>query len=198
MTVPDNAPVNAPPESLADQVGQLNQSMELADPDWGASAFDRWINRMVEAIGVAVLATIAFLVFANAAGRYLANSPIIWAEELVIALIPWLAMTGVFLSVRRRQLIRLGYYTLGLPAIVRTTIDLFIQFLSAATFVVVAFYSFEYVSLFGRDVTTYLKFPTSWFASAMVIGGVGIVLAFLVNAFRDHKDRRAISGVRKE
>jgi hypothetical protein len=32
----------------------------------------------------------------------------------------------------------------------------------------------------------------------MVIGGVGIVLAFLVNAFRDHKDRRAISGVRKE
>jgi TRAP-type C4-dicarboxylate transport system permease small subunit len=198
MTQPDDATGVTTPDSLAEQVGRLNQSIELADPDFGMPTFDRWINRAVEAVGIAVLATIAILVFANASGRYLAASPIIWAEELVIALVPWLAMTGVFLSVRRRQLIRLGYYTLGLPAVLRTSIDLTIQFLSAATFVLVAFYSFEYVSLFGYDVTTYLKLPSGWFTSAMLVGAVGVALAFLVNAFRDRRDRRALSGVRTE
>jgi TRAP-type C4-dicarboxylate transport system permease small subunit len=184
--------------NLAEQVGQLNQSLELADPDLGASSLDRGINQVVEFIGIAVLATIAVLVFANAVGRYLFTSPIIWAEEIVISLIPWLAMTGIFLSVRRRQFIRLGNYTLGLPAIVRITIDLFIQLLSAATFVVVAFYSFEYFSLFGGDVTTYVQIPTGWFTSAMFIGAAGVALAFLVNAWRERGDRRAISRARSE
>jgi TRAP-type C4-dicarboxylate transport system permease small subunit len=198
MTQPDPTPPQASSASLAEQVGQLNQAMELADPDLGASSLDRGINQIVEFIGIAVLATIAVLVFANAVGRYAFTSPIIWAEEIVISLIPWLAMTGIFLSVRRRQFIRLGSYTLGLPPIVRITIDLFIQVLSAATFVVVAFYSFEYFSLFGGDVTTYVNIPTGWFTSAMFIGAAGVALAFLVNAWRERRDRRAISAVRSE
>jgi TRAP-type C4-dicarboxylate transport system permease small subunit len=198
MAQPAPAPKEPSTASLADQVGQLNQSMELADPDLGASSIDRGINQVVEFIGIAVLATVAILVFANAVGRYLFTSPIIWAEEIVISLIPWLAMTGIFLSVRRRQFIRLGSYTLGIPAIVRLTIDLFIQLLSAATFVLVAFYSFEYFSLFGSDLTTYVRIPTGWFTSAMFIGAGGVALAFLVNAWRERRDRRAISAVRSE
>ena len=194
MTTPDTTAAKSKTESLADQVGQLNQTLELTDPDIKVSAFDRAVNRVVEFAGVAVLATVAVLVFVNATGRYLFNSPVIWAEELVIALIPWLAMTGVFLSVRRRELIRLGYYSFGLPPNIRGAVDVFVGILSAATFVLVAFYSFEYLSLFGGDTTTYLKLPTGWFSAAMVLGAAAAAIAFLVNSYQDHKARRAQAG----
>jgi TRAP-type C4-dicarboxylate transport system permease small subunit len=194
MIEPERAPVGASPPSLADQVGQVSQSMELADPDAGAAVIDRWINRVAEFIGVAVLATIVLLVFTNAVGRYLFAAPILWAEEIVISLIPWLAMSGVFLSVRRRSLIRLEYFTLGLPPIVRTGVELFIAILSAATFVHLAFYSFQYVTLFGHDVTTYVQIPTAWFTSSMLIGAAATAIAFLANAYRDLKSRRDALG----
>jgi TRAP-type C4-dicarboxylate transport system permease small subunit len=191
MTQPDPAPEKAS-ESLADQVGQVTQAMELADPDAGASVVDRIVNKVAEVVGVAVLATIVLLVFANAVGRYLAASPIIWAEEVVIALIPWLAMTGVFLSVRRRQLINLEYFTANLPTKWRTPINLFVDIISAATFVHLAYYSFLYFSLFGNDVTTYLKLPTGWFTSAMLIGAVAVAVAFVINGYRDLMARRSM------
>jgi TRAP-type C4-dicarboxylate transport system permease small subunit len=191
MSEPDPVPGAPAADSLADQVGQATQSMELADPDAGASWIDRRINQVAEVIGVAVLATVVALIFANAVGRYLAAAPIIWAEEIVIALIPWLAMCGVFLSVRRRQLISLDYFISGLPTRIRSAVNLFVAVLSAATFVYLAYYGFQYVSLFGADVTTYLQMPTGWFTSAMLIGAGAVALAFAVNAYRDFKTRRS-------
>jgi TRAP-type C4-dicarboxylate transport system permease small subunit len=191
---PPQPPAMAKTENLADQVGQLNQTLELTDPDINASRFDRTLNRIVEFIGVTVLALVAVLVFLNASARYLFNAAIHGSPEIVISLIPWLAMTGVFLSVRRRELIRLGYYTFGLPPKVRSVVDFLIGILSAATFVLVAFYSFEYFQLFGSDTTTYFKIPTGWFSAAMVLGAAGAAIAFLVNAFHDYSARRRESG----
>lgn len=189
MTSPDTAPEKTGDESLADQVGQAAQAMELADPDAGASMVDRWINRTAEFIGVTTLAAIVLLVFGNAAGRYIAATPIIWAEELVIAIIPWLAMSGVFLSVRRRHVIRLDYFVAGLPAYLRTPINVFVAVLSAAAFTGLAFYSFQFVSLFGADTTIYLRLPTGWFKAAMLIGSVAAAIAFLAGLLQDYRRR---------
>jgi TRAP-type C4-dicarboxylate transport system permease small subunit len=176
-------------ESLADQVGHAAQAMELVDPDASASTIDRWINRVAEVIGVTTLAAIVVLVFGNAVGRYLAATPIIWAEELVIAIIPWLAMSGVFLSVRRRNVIRLDYFVAGLPGHFRTAINIFVAILSAAAFTALAFYSFQFLSLFGRDTTIYLRLPTGWFKAAMLIGSVAAAVAFLVGLLQEHRRR---------
>jgi TRAP-type C4-dicarboxylate transport system permease small subunit len=193
MKTPQTAAM-AKTENLADQVGQLNQTLELTDPDINASRFDRTVNRIVEFIGVTVLAIVAVLVFVNATARYLFNSAVHGSPELVISLIPWLAMSGVFLSVRRRELIRLGYYSFGLPPNVRRVVEFLIGILSAATFVLVAFYSFEYFQLFGRDLTTYFKIPTGWFSAAMVLGAAGAAIAFLVNAIQDFRAKRLKPG----
>lgn len=189
MTSPDTAPEKAGDENLADQVGQAAQEMELADLDAGASAIDRWINRIAEVIGVVTLATIVLLVFANAVGRYVAATPIIWAEEIVIAIIPWLAMSGVFLSVRRRNVIRLDYFVASLPPHVRKAVDVFVAVLSAAAFTALAFYSFQFLSLFGADTTIYLRLPTGWFKAAMFIGSVAAAVAFLVGLLQESRRR---------
>lgn len=189
MTSDDNSSADADNVNLAEQVGQATQAMELADLDAGASTIDRWINRMAEAIGVTALATIVLLVFANAVGRYAVATPIIWADELVIAVIPWLAMSGVFLSVRRRHVIRLDYFVSGLPPHLRSSINLFVAVLSSAAFTGLAFYSFQYLSLFGADTTIYLHLPTGWFKSAMLIGSAAAAIAFLVGVIQEHRHR---------
>jgi TRAP-type C4-dicarboxylate transport system permease small subunit len=189
MTSSDAGPGKADDESLADQVGHAAQEMELSDLDAGASTIDRWINRVAEVIGVTTLAAIVLLVFGNAVGRYAAATPIIWAEELVIAIIPWLAMSGVFLSVRRRNVIRLDYFIAGLPRHMRTAINIFVAVLSAAAFTALAFYSFQFLSLFGGDTTIYLKLPTGWFKAAMLIGSVAAAVAFLVGLVQEQRRR---------
>ena len=189
MTDTEKSPAEAGQESLADQVGQATQEMELADLDAGASTIDRWINKVAEVIGVSVLAAIVLLVFANAVGRYVAAAPILWADELVIAVIPWLAMSGVFLSVRRRHVIRLDYFVAGLSPQLRGPINIFVAVLSAAAFTGLAFYSFQYLSLFGADTTIYLHLPTGWFKSAMLIGASAAAIAFLVGLYQERKQR---------
>lgn len=187
MVPTDNPPPRADGDDLAEKVGEATIAMELADPDAGASSIDKWINRVAEVIGVAMLATIVLLVFANAVGRYVVSTPIIWAEELVIAVIPWLAMSGVFLSVRRRHVIKLDYFVAGMSPPIRTAVNVFVTVLSAAAFTALAFYSFQYLSLFGADTTIYLHLPTGWFKSAMLIGAVAAAIAFLVGLARDLK-----------
>lgn len=107
MTQPDT---DRDAEALAARLDQSARRMELADPDAGLGRLDRAINRVVEAIGVLALVLIVGVVFANASARYLLNFSFTWAEELVQMTIPWLAMSGVFLSVRRGTVIRIDFF----------------------------------------------------------------------------------------
>lgn len=166
---------------LAEQVGRAGRDQELHDPDAGRAVADRWVNRVAEVMGVAALLTIVALIFLNAVGRYAFAAPILWAEELVIALIPWLAMTGVFLSVRRRSVIRIDHFSNKLPRPIRSAVSVFGSVLASAAFVYLAFHSFDYVKLFGGDPTTYLELPTGWFTSAMVIGAAASAVAFALD-----------------
>lgn len=169
---------------LAERLGRAGRDQELFDPDVGRSPVDRWINRIAEVVGVAAFATIVALIFLNAVGRYAFAAPILWAEELVIALIPWLAMTGVFLSVRRRAVIRIDHFTNMMPSHLRSALSVFGSVLASAAFVYLAFHSFDYVKLFGGDPTTYLELPTGFFTSAMVIGASASALAFALDIFQ--------------
>jgi len=177
---------------MATRMDEATKAAELSDPDIGASAIDRAINRVAEVLGVAVLAVLLALVFGNAAGRYLGGNMIVWADEMVISLMPWLGMLGMFLSIRRRQVIRIEYFVANMPPRVARAILLFADVMSAAVFLYLAVISLQYVQLFGADKTIYLRIPTGWFSSAMVIGAAAAGLAYAAHFVRDfRKPRRA-------
>ena len=184
MTSPTTSDERDDHQQLAQRLGRAGRDQELFDPDVGRSVADRWINKITEVLGVAALATIVALIFLNAVGRYAFAAPILWAEELVIALIPWLAMTGVFLSVRRRAVIRIDHFSNMMPSHLRSALSVFGDILASAAFVYLAFHSFDYLKLFGGDSTTYLELPTGWFTSAMVIGAAASALAFALDIFQ--------------
>ena len=140
---------------------------------------------MVEVAGVLLLAAILLIVFSNALGRYLLNSSIVWAEEVVITLIPWLAMLGLFLSARRRQMIRVEFFTSRLGPAAAAIVRAAGQVLCIIAFAYLAFVAFNYVSVFGRDPTPYLGWPKGLSSSGLVIGSGLVALAFVVALLRD-------------
>ena len=174
-------------DDLADQIDAASRAADLANPDPKASFADQMINRVVEIAGVSVLLAIVALVFFNASSRYAFNFTFIWGDEMVIGLLPWLGMCGMFLSIRRRQI---EFFTLALPEWLRRPISLFASVLSAAVFVYLAYVSFQYLQLFGGDKTIYLRLPRGWFTSALAIGSALAALAYTIELIRELRQRR--------
>jgi TRAP-type C4-dicarboxylate transport system permease small subunit len=150
----------------------------------------RVVDAIWEAAGVAAMVTAMLLIFGNASARYLLAKSIPWADEVVIGLIPWIAMIGLYLSIRRGSVIRIEYFFQKLPESLRPAFVLFTTLLSAAAFVQLAFYSFQYVSFFGKDLTPYLGIMRGWFTSAMVFGAGATALLFAAQALAPLLRRR--------
>jgi len=172
------------PEDLAARVAAAGRRQELLDPDLGLPRVDVIVNRVAEALGVVLLAAVVLIVFVNAAMRYLVDTSIIWAEEVVLGLIPWLAMVGLFLAIRRRTMIRIDYFFNRFPAPLRRALAVLGQSWSAVVFAYLAWVSIGYLNLFGGDRTPYLGVPKGIFAAALVVGGVAAVAAFALEAWR--------------
>jgi len=180
---------------LASLVEQATRELELQDPDLGVSRFDRIVNRTAELIGVFLLALLTWLVFLNASARYLFSRSFIWGDELIIAMIPWLAMAGLFLAIRRRNVIRIDFFVDKFRPGPRKVARLAGELLSAVVFVYLAWVSLEYVQLFGGDQLVYLRWPTGLFSSSFVIGPLLAALAYLVTFWREARgEREAASG----
>jgi TRAP-type C4-dicarboxylate transport system permease small subunit len=184
---PDPAPQDV--SDLASEVDAASRATNLVPSDAGATRFGRAVNAVAEAAGVAVLATIVFLVLFNAIGRYAFRYTFIWGDEMVLSLLPWLGMLGMFLSVRRRQIIRIDFLASTASPPVKRILDLFASLFAAAVFLYLAVVSFEYLQLFGGDRTIYLKLHKGWFMSAMAIGPLLAAAAYLVLAYEDRSKR---------
>jgi TRAP-type C4-dicarboxylate transport system permease small subunit len=172
-------------DDLSALVEQATREIELHDPDAGASRFDRIVNRTAELFGVLLLTVLTGLVFLNASTRYLFKYSFIWGDELIIAIIPWVAMSGLFLAVRRRNVIRIDFFVDKFWPGPRKVLRLAGELLSAIMFVYLAWVSVEYVQLFGGDQLVYLRWPTGLFSSSFVIGPLLAALAYFITFWRE-------------
>jgi TRAP-type C4-dicarboxylate transport system permease small subunit len=172
-------------DDLSALVEQATREIELHDPDAGASRFDRIVNRTAELFGVLLLTVLTGLVFLNASTRYLFKYSFIWGDELIIAIIPWVAMSGLFLAVRRRNVIRIDFFVDKFWPGPRKVLRLAGELLSAIMFVYLAWVSVEYVQLFGGDQLVYLRWPTGLFSSSFVIGPLLAALAYCITFWRE-------------
>jgi len=178
-------PGRAGADALSEQIAEATRHQELADPDRGLPFLDRAVNKFAELIGGGVLCTIVGTIFVNAVCRYAFNFSFEWAEELVIYLTPWLAVSGLFLAVRRGTMIRIDYFYGKLAPAIRGPIALLGNVLSVAILLFLGGISFKYVTLFGGDHTTHLNFFKGFSTGALMVGGFGAALAFLVVLVRE-------------
>jgi TRAP-type C4-dicarboxylate transport system permease small subunit len=177
-------------EDLADRIGAASRQHELEDPDRGLPLADRMINRAAELLGVGLLAGILAVIFVNALTRYALNYSFIWAEEVVIGLVPWLAVTGLFLSVRRRRMIEIEFFRDKFPPAARRTLAAIAELLGAVMLAWLAWLGFNYVATFGGDPTPYLGLPKGLFTSALWLGSAAVALACAAAARHELRGRR--------
>lgn len=181
---------------IASQIDETARRLELSDPDAGLPLADRLINRVVEITGVSVLVVIVAVIFANATSRYLLNSGFSWAEELVQMAMPWLAMTGVFLSVRRGTMIRIDFFFEKIPARFQPAVAYAGYGVNVAVLAMMAYVSLDFVRLFGGDVALYVQVPMGVSTSALVFGAAGAAMAYAAEFWREwrHRSREGVSG----
>ncbi len=172
-------------DDLAQQIGEVTRQQEFEDFDAGLGPIDRGVNRLVEILGVSVLVVIVATIFCNAVGRYAFNAHLIWAEELVLMLMPWLAMTGTFLAVRRGTMIRIDFFYARLPYALRQPVALAGYALCVVMLAFLGVISTRFVSLFGSDPSPYLDIASGWSTVALVVGGFGVAVAFLAVLMRE-------------
>ena len=170
-------------DELAKKITEASKSMELANPDADLSLINRVVNSIVEIVGVTVLSAIVVVVFVNAVARYALNFSFPWAEEFVQMSMPWLAMTGVFLSVRRGAMIRIDYFFEKIPQRLQAAVAIFGYMMNIAILLGLAYVSLDFVLLFGGDVALYVEMPTGWSTSALVCGAAGAAMAYFAEFF---------------
>jgi TRAP-type C4-dicarboxylate transport system permease small subunit len=174
----DGTPVRLQPDYEA------LRTIELRDAGEG-TLIERIVDGVIGAVGAACILSMTMLVFCNALSRYLFSNSFIWADEIIVSLMPWLAMSGVYLSIRRRDMIRIDYFVEKLPPRPRRALIVGSQFISAAAFAFLAIGGFQYLAMFGGDTTLYLDLPTGWFTSALLIGAGLVFAAFVIEGVRD-------------
>jgi len=187
-------------KNLSEKIEEATKKLELADPDESAGLFDKCVNRLVEGVGVFVLVMIVVVIFANAFSRYALNFSFSWAEELVQMSMPWLAMTGVFLSVRRGTMIKIDYFFEKIPERYQAVIAYFGYSLNILILLSMAIVSFEFVLLFGGDEALYVGLPTGFSTSALVWGMAGAAMAYFAEFFRVWRHKHLLerpSGAKK-
>lgn len=192
--------VSASTGDVAGQIDASSRRLELIDPDDGRPLADRIINRIVEIVGVSVLVAIVAVIFANASSRYLLNTSFSWAEEIVQMLMPWLAMTGVFLSVRRGTVIRIDFFFEKIPAWLQGPVAYLGYLINIAVLLLMAYVSLDFVRLFGGDVALYVQLPTGVSTSALVFGSAGAAMAYFAEFYREWRQRQppaSSQGVRR-
>jgi TRAP-type C4-dicarboxylate transport system permease small subunit len=179
------------PVDLRQEMGDQLADFELGDHR-GETLVDRIVDGLVGAAGATILVVMAALVFLNAAGRYLFSSPLVWSDEIVIGLMPWLAICGVFLSIRQRQLIRIEYFVQMMPPRWQRAVAIFSDVFCAVAFCYLAIGGFQQLNLFGSDTSLFLDIPTGWFTSALAVGTGLIIIAFVVEIVRTALARKAL------
>ena len=183
--VSPTGPDGAGPDLLSEQIAEATRRQELADPDRGLPVLDRAVNKFVEIIGGAVLCTIVGTIFVNAVSRYAFNYSFNWVEELVIYLTPWLAMTGLFLAIRRGTMIRIDYFYEKFAPEIRRPIAFLGNIVSVGLLLFLGGISFDYVTRFGGDLTVHMRFFKGFSTGALMVGGFGAGLAFLAILVRE-------------
>jgi len=142
------------------------------------ATFDRALIRVNRYAVIAILATMAVMVFANVALRFATDSSILWVEEVSRYLMIWLTFLGAGLVLRYGGHIGIDTLQHALPrhaAALRALIFL----LLLGFFVVMLVLSFRYAMLTWGQTTPVMQIPIGAVYLAMPVG-FGLLIAHLL------------------
>lgn len=144
----------------------------------------KWPLKILEAFAAGLMAMIAILVFANATGRYLFARPLPWTEEVVLAAMVWVAGVGVVLAAFRGGMMCCDIIVARLDPGPARVFGIIISLAGTGVMAFFAYATWQFISLFGADLTPLLRMPRAVAMYGLLFALVGLGLSTLVQAIR--------------
>ena len=129
---------------------------------------------------IGLLAAMAVIIFTNVALRYLTSQSLEWAEEVSRHMMIWLTFLGAGPVLRYGGHIAVENLQDAFPAPVGVAIRAAVAALLFAFFGFMVWYGWLYMERTKFQLTAATQIPFSWIYSAMLIGGVLLIVHFLL------------------
>lgn len=164
--------------------------MEHAAPSTRTVApLERAFVRANQWLIVALMGSMAALVFANVVSRYLFNHSIIWVEELTQYQMIWITYLGAGLALREGRLVAVDVLEAVMPPALRRGVRLVIGVAILAFLVTLVVLGFQIAAFTWTQETPVLQVPAGVPYLGVPIGALVCAL-HLVLVFRDFVERR--------
>jgi TRAP-type C4-dicarboxylate transport system permease small subunit len=134
------------------------------------AGFEAWLVGLNRWIVVALMASMAVLVFANVVSRYLLNYSIVWVEEVTRYTMIWVGFLGSGLVLRYGAHIAVDTFQDLLPPAAARALRAIIVVLLAATFVAMTWLGVRYAAFAWDQETPVLNWRTGAVYLAIPIG----------------------------
>lgn len=153
--------------------------------------FKQLILNLDDIIGVFSLAGIIIITSANVIGRYVFNSPIIWANEVSLGLFVWFVFIGTSSVMKRSGHISIDYFVRKLPkplaSFVQVVNYLIVYILLIFAFIILGSQLTVNSSL---KVTSVLHISYVYIYIVIPISGILCLLALTINLLKELKRKR--------
>ena len=140
---------------------------------------DAWFVRLNRWVVIALMATMAVLVFANVVSRYVFNFSIIWVEELTRYMMVWVGFVGSGLVLRYGAHIAVDAFQDLLPERAAQVVRAVIVLVLATAFGAMTWLGFQYVNFAWDQETPVLNWNFGIVYLAIPIGSA-LMLAHLL------------------
>lgn len=142
--------------------------------------FERYFLGANRWVLIVLLAAMACIIFTNVALRYLTNHSIEWAEEVSRHMMIWLTFLGAGPVLRYGGHIAVENLQDALPKSMAIALRAFIATLLFGFFVFMIWYGWLYVGRTMFQLTAATQIPFGYIYAAMPVGGVLLVIHWLL------------------
>ena len=160
------------------------EELDLAEGGSSAVKSGGVVNFLMECFAVILLGVVTVLVLGNAVSRYTLNMPLPWAEEVVINMMVWLGAAGMVIATMRGALITCDIVTGRLSPRTARILAVSCTVFSAAVMAFFTYLTWQYLMVFGGDLTPVLRIPKAWAISGLLFTTAGVTLALLASLRR--------------
>ncbi len=134
------------------------------------------IEKVLEVVGVSLMATICVVVFTGVVFRYGLRSPLGWIEEIARYALVWVTYVGSFLALRRGRHLSIDVLVSRANPKLKKLLDIAARLVMLPLFLVMVGFGGYYAANFFNQGTPYFKIPLGIVYSILPVIGVLLVL----------------------
>lgn len=156
-------------------------------------SFLDWIlDKIVMLSLMVVVGTVVAQVFF----RYVLHDPLVGSEDFAKLFFVWMVFLGTAVVTRDRMHIQVDYFVEKLPPKARRIVDLSMQLLILALFLIIFKYALDFIAVQKGMRSVGLDIPLTAYSSAVIFGSLFVVFYLLYSLLRGKKGEKESSETR--